>query len=61
MTYDGNAINTEQRIRDHINNNYPMMEINDITVLNISDNDLKIALFTLLMRLFENELKYVYN
>ena len=27
----------------------------------ISDNDLKIALFTLLMRLFENEIKYVYN
>ena len=61
MTYDGNAINTEQRIRDHINNNYPMMEINDVTVLNISDNDLKIALFTLLLRLFENEIKYVYN
>ena len=61
MTYDGNAINTEQRIKDHISNNYPMMEINDNTILNISDNDLKIALFTLLLRLFENEIKYVYN
>ena len=39
MTYDGNAINTEQRIKDHISNNYPMMEINDNTILNISDND----------------------
>lgn len=60
LTYDGSAEKTEQRIFNHIKTIFLMEKLNNNTIIKL-DKILIKGLFTLLARLFENEIKYVFN